>query len=264
MRLSNMEDINGFQVLIIDDERVGQAYLEEVTEEALPPGILKKSVGTDKAMDLLHSHSFRYVFCNVPEATFITNDFFVNLKKYIAQIPYCFLLVIVDDHVKDQIENKHRSAIDEIITKPINKKALKMYFKNKHEIMDEPMEYAQSDYTYQLNPQRIIKLYNNNGKKIAGILNMYRETLPKQIEKLAAAFNSGSLDLLKSAAHSLKNSFAYLGNRDLYLVALDIEEDTENKPKMIEFDQRVALVLSAEEDLQNALLHLIEHYENKQ
>jgi HPt (histidine-containing phosphotransfer) domain-containing protein len=139
-----------------------------------------------------------------------------------------------------------------------------MYFKNKHEIMDEPMEYAQSDYTYQLNPQRIIKLYNNNGKKIAGILNMYRETLPKQIEKLAAAFNSGSLDLLKSAAHSLKNSFAYLGNHDLYLVALDIEEDTENKPKMIEFDQRVALVLSAEEDLQNALLHLIEHYENKQ
>ncbi|MDA3868053.1 MAG: Hpt domain-containing protein [Salinivirgaceae bacterium] len=257
-----MENAKDFQVLIIDDERVGQAYLEEITDEVLPYGVLKKSVSTAKAMDLLNDHNFRCVFCNVPDIQFLDGDFFVTLKNHIAQKSHCFLLLIVDNDVMNAIGHELRGGVDEIITKPINKIALKMYFINKHEAMDDPAEYPQSDYTYLLNPKRIIKLYNNNGKKIAGILNMYRETLPKQIDMLARAFNSGSLDLLKSAAHSLKNSFAYLGNQDLYLVALGIEEDTDRKPGMAEFEQRVFLVLNAERDLQNALLHLIEHYEN--
>lgn len=252
-----MTNIN---ILVVDDDRVSQIYLSELIDSVLSNAhVCKVDTGTH-ALQLMKDNDFEYIFSDILMPGLSGNLLFIELMHAIADKPNCEIVAvsgIANEKSKAEI---NQIGVKYVLDKPVARDTLVELFG------DLAMQKETVDVSIPetcLFPERIIGLYKEKYAKISEILQLYKLTLPDQILKLKNQFENQQAELLVSSAHSVKNSYSYLGHERLRYIAKEIEDGLTSGKTIGEMKPNIAEICNSQNEVMKALETLIDYYENK-
>jgi YesN/AraC family two-component response regulator len=245
-------------ILIIDDDRVSQIYLGELIDLIIENVHVVKADGGEKAIELLKKQSFHFIFSDILMPGLSEEKLFCELKDAVKQSPTTKIIAVSGIEDIEEIK-KLAPGASMVLKKPIDRDVLKkILLEEGVKVKDVDSEDSE---TIVMDLNLLVKLYQNKPDKLLNLLNLYRNTLPKQFSALKNAFNEENSDLVKTNAHSLKNSFAYLGAASLRTKALYVEENAKNNNNPARLQANVNDIISSESMVINKIEELIRSYE---
>lgn len=247
-------------ILIIDDDRVSQLYLLELIKTILPDVSVTKTDSGQQAIELIHKKHFHYIFTDIMMPGLSGENLLKKLTQAIAKNQECKIYAIsgISEASKDETYNNYTVRF---LEKPVDQNILKNIFHSTEDPGVSVKDTNTPKSNMVIHPAKIEKLYKNQPEKLIKILQLYIETLPSQINNLTEAWKNNNEKAMHNAAHSLKNSFTYLGADFYKALAAAIENSTEKKLNTATIDQHIKQISSAETTFLNNLKELIIHYE---
>jgi YesN/AraC family two-component response regulator len=245
-------------ILIIDDDRVSQIYLSELIGMTIENASIAKADSGEKALELLKKQSFHFIFSDILMPGLSEEKLFCELKDSARFSPTTKIIAISGIDDISQIK-KMAPGATLVLKKPIERDVLRDV------LLGEglPIKTTNENHTdtVVLDLNLIVKLYQNKPEKLVSLLNLYKNSLPKQYKGLKSAFETQNGELLRNNAHSLKNSFAYLGATDLRSKALYIEDNAQLKGNPEKLKNHIDKVLASESVVLAKIEELINNYE---
>lgn len=249
---------NTTNILIIDDDRVSQIYLEELIRRLMPSASVFTADSGSKALDLIAHRRFHYIFSDIVMPGLSGDLLFKELKSAVANCPDCRIIAI-SGYSNTENEKIKQAGASRVLSKPVHQALLAEILNLESE--QEFTEKEGASVTTYLNPHFIKKLYKNQPEKLVRVLKLYQQALPGQFEQLQSAWKAGKKDELRNQAHTLKNSFNYLGLEKLKELAIQIEDHAEHTARQQEIAEAVSIIYSEKQKIQDELVELIKHYE---
>ncbi len=249
-------------ILIIDDDRVSQIYLEELINQLVEGAHIARADTGEQAIGMLKQHDFQFVFSDLLMPGISGEELMQELFALVEKKPDCKLIAI------SGMTNVHNKNLEElgvtlVLSKPVDGSVLKAILLggDKQSISDLADNNLQIDEL--VHPDKIFDLYKDKPEKVVNILKLYEQTLPGQIDQLKRAWEKKELAALRNVAHSIKNSFSYLGVRQLKPVAKQIEDEALDNTKTEHLGHLVEKINNNKQEIQQELSDLIKKYEAK-
>jgi YesN/AraC family two-component response regulator len=249
---------NILSILIIDDDRVSQIYLSELIDMILGNVKVVRAESGEQALELLKKQSFHFIFSDILMPGLSQEKLFNELKEAAR---YSQTTKIVAISGMDDIEEikKMSPGASIVLRKPIDREVLEKVLSG--EGIELKKEDGAGEEKLNLDLNLIVKLYQNKPEKLLNLLNLYKTSLPKQYAGFKTAFEESNFDKLKSCAHSLKNSFAYLGAAGLRSSALYIEENVNSSNNIDKVTASANKILNSEDIVLDKIEELIRKYD---
>lgn len=245
-------------ILIIDDDRVSQIYLTELIDVTIENASITKAESGEQALELLKKQSFHFIFSDIVMPGLSKEKLFLELNDSARFSPTTKIIAISGLDDINEIQ-KLAPGASQVLKKPVERDVLKNLLLGEGVVIKDAEDVSSDKVVMDLN--FIVKLYLNKPEKLVNLLNLYKISLPKQYNGLRTSFQEKNDDLLKSNAHSLKNSFAYLGAADLRTKALYVEENAQSKGNPEKLKHCVDVLLASESVVLKKIEELISTYE---
>jgi YesN/AraC family two-component response regulator len=249
---------NLLNILIIDDDRVSQIYLSELIDIVIGKAKVVRADCGEQALELLKKQSFHFIFSDILMPGLSEEKLFSELKEAIRFSSSTKIVAVSGIDDINEIK-KMAPGASMIMKKPLDRNALKDILSGAGVEIKEENITASDEIVIDLN--LIVKLYQNKPEKLLNLLNLYRKSLPQQYSNLRNAFEQKNTQLLKSNAHSLKNSFSYLGASELKKKSSYVEENAMSSSNLEKLNSYISVVLSSEPQVLNKIDELIRSYE---
>ncbi|PLX17988.1 MAG: hypothetical protein C0599_12845 [Salinivirgaceae bacterium] len=249
---------NKLSILIIDDDRVSQIYLSELIDMILGDVKVVRAESGEKALEMLKKQSFHFIFSDIMMPGLSDEKLFCELKESAKFSPSTKIIAISGMDDINEIKKMSPGA-SLVLKKPIDREVLKKVLAGEGIDLKKEDDSAEDKLVLDLN--LIIKLYQNKPEKLLNLLNLYKNSLPKQYASLKTALDETNIDKIRSCAHSLKNSFAYLGATGLRSNALYVEENLKGAIQSEKITECIDKILSSEVVVIDKIEELIRKYE---
>ena len=249
---------NILNILIIDDDRVSQIYLSELINLVLNSAKIVRADSGEQALELLKRQSFHFIFSDILMPGLSEEKLFNELKEAAKHSPTTKIVAVSGIDDINQIK-KLAPGASMVLKKPIDRNVLENVLSGAGVEVKKEDNIDSNEVVIDLN--LIVKLYQNKPEKLLNLLDLYRKSLPNQLTSLRNAFDQKNVQMLKSNAHSLKNSFSYLGAIELKKKSLYVEENAINNNNPDRLNACVTQILSSEPQVINKINELIRSYE---
>ncbi len=250
------------QILIIDDDRVSQIYLEELINQLVEDAHIVRADTGEQAIKMLKRHDFHFVFSDFLMPGISGEELMQELFALVETKSDCKLIAI-SGIANIQDKNLEDLGVKHLLSKPVDGSVLKaILFGDEKQFIKGAGEHK-TQTEVLVHPDKILDLYKNKPDKIVNILKLYEQTLPDQFDQLKIAWEKKEMAALRNVAHSIKNSFSYLGVRQLKPFAKQIENEALDKDKIDSLGALVEKINNSKQEIHKELTDLIQKYEPK-
>jgi CheY-like chemotaxis protein len=109
----------------------------------------------------------------------------------------------------------------------------------------------------KVNISYLERIYGGAKEKIAKMLDMYLEAVPKEIEAVKKSYAEKNWENLNISAHSLKPKMLYLGLKTMQQKALDIEKMAEGKKDSPQLKERINTLIERWAEAEKELITIL-------
>jgi len=234
LSIHKVEQGRTYRILAAEDNPFNQLVLKDTIESWNLPIVLDMAENGEIAIEKLKSNVYDLVLMDVQMPVLDGNSATVKIRQELAMPLRDIPIIAMTAHASNEEKEKCFTAgMNDYLTKPFEPQDLynKIFMyapiskgvKEQKVMVEEPQIVAPQATSFSFDMEQVKSFCKNKPDRIKKMMEMFIKDTPAEIQKIKDTYALKDFAALRTAAHSMKPKYTYMGMPNLSEVAKRIE-----------------------------------------